>query len=700
MKEKILEVLKLTRNNAIDLETIFRKIGYDKSQWDEFLDTMDELSVERKIYCTNSKNNLYTLNPFVEGIVHTRRNGSIYVKTPLYEIDITNTNNNYCNDGDKVLVRITDFNTFTGSIKNIIERCGIVAEVKVIDKEKYAVVGNEKYKIDSNVKLVDGMMVGIKLDKNKSGKYYRANVLKVFGHKNAPRLDEREILFEAGFNDEFSDEYKKALEYIPEKVLEEELVGRRDLRDKMIFTIDGDDTKDIDDAISLEILPNGNYLLGVHIANVSHYVKENSVIDIEARDRGTSVYMPGVVNPMYDPWLSNGICSLNPDVDRLAISCEMEIGKNGKILSSDIFRSVIHSRKQMTYKNVNKILEEGEVPEGYEEFESTLRSMNELSKILQKYRSDRGMLDFESSEIKINVDEQGKVLDIQKRHQGTGEKLIEMFMLAANEAVASYIYNMGLNSIYRVHEYPNEEKLKGALNIIKGYGDSVKTKIDISDPKVIQKLLLDIKNLNNYDIYSNMILRCMAKASYKVQNLGHFGIGISPDRREAYTHFTSPIRRYPDTTIHRILDLIFDGNIEKLESEEYRYVLNDIAEHSSEMELLADKCEREANKMKMAEYISDYIDQEFNGRIISFTPTGMFVELPNFVEGRVGYNTMDDYYNYSPEAEMIVGERTKKVYRLGDSIKVKVVRASKEAREIDFEMVTDKPKMRERHGNN
>ena len=465
MEEKILDILEISRNNAINLKDIYKKSGYTNYTYEQFLEVIDDLKEKQLIYCVGGDN--YTLNPFIEGIFHIKRNGDCYVSYDNKTINVNKDYKKMCFEGDKVLARITDFNNNTGTIKKIIERKGIIAEVKTINKERYAVVGKDMYKINLDDKIVDGMLIGIKIDKTKEGKYYRATLDTIIGHKNAPKLEENKILYANNFTIGFTEEALKELDYIPSSVLEKDLEGRRDLRDKMIFTIDGDDTKDIDDAISIDILENGNYKLGVHIADVTNYVKENSKLDLEAREKATSVYMPGVVSPMYPPQLSNGICSLNPDVDRLALSCEMEFDKKGNLITFDIFKSVIHSNIQMTYKKVNKILNENVVEEDYEKYVEALNKMEELAKILRTSREKRGMLNFDLPEKKININENDEVESIELRIQDTGETLIEDFMLAANETVATYIYNMGVESIYRVHEYPDEERLKNTLTILK-----------------------------------------------------------------------------------------------------------------------------------------------------------------------------------------------------------------------------------------
>lgn len=691
MEEKILEILKVSRNNGLSKQEVYKKLAYTNLSFEDFEEVFDDLQTRQEIYQTGKDK--YTLNPFKEAEIQITRKGLILAKTDKDTYEISEDQFN-CLTGDKVKIRITDFNQKKGTIKEVLDRKGTPAEVKIENGKKYAIVRNKenetKYELKTDENLVDGILIGIKLEKNRKDKQPVATLDRIFGHKNKPRLDEEIILYENNFNYEWPEEVKKEIKYIPSEVSEEEKKGRRDLRNIEIFTIDGDDTKDIDDAISLDKLENGNYLLGVHIADVANYVKEGTAIDKESYERATSVYMNTVVNPMYPVELSNGICSLNPETDRLAMTAEMEINPKGKVVNYDVFESVIHSRKQMTYKNVNKILKSEEVPEGYEPFQNKLKEMYELSKILKKNRQTRGYQEFQTSEIKVVTDENGIPTEIGKREDGPGQKLIEMFMLAANETVATHIYNMGIPSIYRDHDKPNEEKLKKVTEIIKNYGETFKTKGKVLSPKYLSSLLEELKETQKYETYCNMILRSLAKATYESYNIGHFSVGINSDKREAYTHFTSPIRRYPDTTVHRVLKMIFQMQTEKLYSKEHKEKMAAIAKHSSIQEQNADKCERESNKMKTAEYMENILKENQNeiyeGIISGFAATGMYVQLPNLIEGRVGYNTMDDFYHYDDEQEIIIGEKTGKTYRLGDKVTVKLTKASKMLREIDFEI--------------
>lgn len=691
MKERILEILKVSRNNGLTKEEIYKKLAYTNLPYQDFEAEFDELITEKKAY--NTGKNRYTLNPFKEAEIQITKKGIILAKTDQGTIEITEDQLN-CVTGDKVIIRITDFNQNRATIKEVISRKALIAEVKKEKGRLYAVTKNQTYELKTDQNLVEGMVIGITINKNRKDKKPVASLEKVFGHKNKPRLDEETILYENNFSYEWPAEVIEELKYIPSEVNEEEKPKRTDLRAKQIFTIDGADTKDIDDAISLEKLENGNYLLGVHIADVTHYVKEGSAIDQEAHQRATSVYMNTVVNPMYPVELSNGICSLNPEVDRLALTCEMEIDKTGKLISSNIYKSLINSNKKMTYTDVNKILEKDEIPEGYEAYASILKEMNTLAHILQTNRKKRGYQEFETSEIKIVTEETGAPTEIKKREDGEGQKLIEMFMLAANETIATYIYQMGVPSIYRDHDKPNEEKLKKVVTVITNYGEELNLAKNILSAKFITNMLEQLKETQKYETYCNLTLRSLAKATYEAYNIGHFSLGISSDIGEAYTHFTSPIRRYPDTTVHRTLKHILEGQIEKLYTENNKQKMTEIAKHSSTQEQNADKCERESNKMKTAEYMENYIGEIYTGIISGFTTSGMYIQLPNLIEGRIGYNTLQDHYNYDDEQEILIGERTGQIYRLGDPVEIKVVRASKEAREIDFELET--PKVRKR----
>ena len=527
--------------------------------------------------------------------------------------------------------------------------------------------------------LVDGHKVLIlPLDSNK----YMGNVIKVIGHKNDVGIDILSFVYANDFRIDFSDDVMKEIENIPDCVLDNEITGRLDLRDREIFTIDGDDTKDIDDAISIEKFADGTYELGVHIADVSHYVKEGTKLDEEAYENATSVYLVDRVIPMLPHKLSNGICSLNPNVDRLALSCIMNIDKNGKITKYDIRESIIRSRIQMTYNNVNKILDENIVPDGYGDFVSSLRLMKELSDILRKKMIDRGYIEFSSPEAKIIVDDKCHPIDIKLRVEGTGENMIENFMVAANETVGGFVFYQNLPGIYRVHDKPDEEKLGSFFNFLAARGYIVKGKRNNITSKDLQAVLKQLKDKPDFMVLSDMAIRSQAKAIYSNENIGHFGLGS-----KCYSHFTSPIRRYPDLILHRLVK-DYTKNYSEEVIDNWNNRLSLMAEHCSIKETDADKCERDVDDMKKAEYMEDHIGDIFEGIISGVMEFGFFVELDNTVEGLVRVESLPNGgYGYDSSSMSLVNERKNRKFSFGDRVVVKVINASKQTSMVDFELV-------------
>ena len=505
-------------------------------------------------------------------------------------------------------------------------------------------------------------------------------VVEIIGHKNDPGIDILSIVKKYNIETDFPDDVKEQLKNIPSEVSEEECKNRRDLRNEMIFTIDGDDTKDIDDAVSIHRKPNGNYVLGVHIADVSYYVKEGSPLDNDAMERGTSVYLVDRVIPMLPHELSNGICSLNPNVDRLTQSAIMEITPKGKVVNHKICQSVINTTFRMTYSDVNEMLAGN--PEKIEQFKPIMDSvsaMAELHKILEDMRERRGALNFDTSEARILVNEKGMPVDIVVRERGTAERMIESFMLAANECVAEHFAKAKLPFIYRIHEEPKAEKWQRFMDYASIFGVQIKGTANKMDQLDLQEFMAKVQGKPGAEVMNMMLLRSMQQARYSEHNHGHYGLAA-----QYYTHFTSPIRRYPDLLVHRMIRE-YTNNMSQETREHFEEVIPELATSSSTLERRAIDAERVVEAMKKAEYMEEFVGQEFDGIVGSVVKFGMFVELPNTIEGLVHITTLPEFYNYNERTMTLQGEKTGKTFRVGQPIRVKLTRADKETGDIDFQ---------------
>ncbi len=515
------------------------------------------------------------------------------------------------------------------------------------------------------------------------GRKPEGKVIEIIGHINDPGTDIMSIVKGYDLPVEFSEKILNQAERVAKEVSPADMAGRKDLRSWQMVTIDGEDAKDLDDAVSLT-RQGENYLLGVHIADVTNYVQEKSAIDREARERGTSVYLADRVIPMLPHKLSNGICSLNAGEDRLALSCIMTVDGRGMVIAHEIAETVIHVDERMTYTSVSKILADGDEAERerYRDLVPMFERMQELSDILRGRRQKRGSIDFDFPETKLVLNEEGKPLEIMPYERNVATKLIEDFMLLANETVAEDYYWQELPFVYRTHEPPDEEKIRTLATFINNFGYSMHIGVNEIRPKEIQKLLAKVEDTPQEALICRLALRSMKQARYMPENVGHFGLAAN-----YYTHFTSPIRRYPDLQIHRIIKDNLRGRMDEEKIAHYESILPEVTKHSSEMERQAEEAERETVKLKKVEYMRQYIGEEFEGVISGMTKWGMYVELPNTVEGLVHVaNMTDDHYDYYEERYEMAGSHTGKIYKLGQKVRVRVLDVNRMLRTIDFEI--------------
>ena len=552
----------------------------------------------------------------------------------------------------------------------------VVADDKKIAKDIFISRENTKGAVTGHKVVVEITDYG-EDRRNPEGK-----VIEILGHINDPGVDILSVIRRYELAVEFPEEVYAEIEHLGTEVAEADKKGREDLRDLLTITIDGADAKDLDDAVSLKRLGNGNFELGVHIADVSHYVRENTALDKEAYARGTSVYLVDRVIPMLPHKLSNGICSLNPHVDRLALSCLMEVNGRGEVVSHRILESVINSDYRMTYTAVREILEDGTpaLLEQYAEILPMLEDMEELRQILGEKRRKRGSVNFDLPESKIILDENGKPIDIKPYEKSIATNMIEEFMLVCNETIAENSFWQEMPFMYRSHQEPDEDKLEKMEQFLRGFGYYLRKKDGEIHPRDLQKVLQKAEETDEERIITRMVLRSMMQARYTAENGGHFGLAA-----KYYCHFTSPIRRYPDLEIHRMIKKMLHGELDEKASAYYRRKMPDWAKHCSKQERVAEDAERDTDALKKVEFMEDKVGQIYEGIISGVTNWGIYVELPNTIEGMVALSQMDDdYYEFDEKKMLVFGKRTKKSYRLGDKVVVSVAKVDRMMGTIDF----------------
>lgn len=626
----------------------------------------------------------------IKGFLQVKSGGFGFVGAEGGDIFISADNMNGAFNGEEVVAGILQDRRRGGNREGVIQQIVSSLPIEIVgtvDKSKNAmfVVCDDKITEDIYIpkqknggahnfdKVVVSVYKRAEKDRSPEGE-----IIEVLGRSGDAGVDILSFARRFGLTAAFSEKVEQETAGL--EFREKDMESRLDLRGETIFTIDGEDAKDLDDAVSLEKLPNGNYKLGVHIADVTHYVRENGEIDREAQKRGTSVYLVDRVVPMLPKKLSNNLCSLNPHEDKLTVSCIMEIDGNGDVVGNNIAKSVINSVERMTYTNVNKILDgDRELSVRYANIKDTLVQMNELAGILRKRRFDRGSIDFELEEPKIKLNAKGMPISIEPAQRGFGEKLIEEFMLAANITVAEQYFYMEMPFVYRVHETPDAEKMRELAVFLSNFGIRLSGYQNIH-PKAVQAVLNMAQGTEEHNIINRVTLRSLKKARYDMMPVAHFGLAA-----ERYCHFTSPIRRYPDLMVHRIIKAVLEGRADEKYVERLEETLPGIAFNSSVRERNAIEAERAVQNRKMAEYMTRFIGAEFAGVVSGVTRFGVFVELPNTIEGMIPLSEIkDDFYEYVEKLYCVIGERTHKKISLGDKVKIQVVSSDVEASRIEF----------------
>ncbi|WP_055666899.1 ribonuclease R [Desnuesiella massiliensis] len=702
IKQALLSFMREQAYKPMDIQELAQVFDINKEEYKDFKKTLKAMEKEGIILRTKAdKFGLPEKMGLITGKlqVHQKGFGFVIPEDESKDIFIPSSFINGAMNGDKVIAKVVkeDVNgkKREGEIIRILERAnktiiGVYENSKnfgfVVPEDKRIQYDIFVSKTEKNGAKTDDVVIVEITEWPEARRNPEGRIIEVLGKKGDKGIDILTIIKKHGLPEEFPEKVESFAENIPEEITNNEYVRRKDLRNVRMVTIDGEDAKDLDDAVSIEKLPNGNYKLGVHIADVSHYVKERNPLDKEALNRGTSVYLIDRVIPMLPKKLSNGICSLNPKVDRLALTCFMVIDKSGKVLEHELLESIIKTSERMTYTDVTKILrdKDEELIKRYEYLYEDFKAMEELCNILHKKRMGRGAIDFNFEECKIILDKMGKPIDIKPYERAIANRIIEEFMLVCNETVAEYMYWANMPFVYRIHENPDEEKLAHFSEFIYNLGYTLKWANDVH-PRMLQEILEKVEGKKEETVVSTLLLRSMMQAKYSPECVGHFGLAA-----RYYCHFTSPIRRYPDLMIHRIIKEFINGQIDDERNKKLVKAVEYASKQSSEMERLAEDAEREVDDLKKAEYMKERIGEEFEGIISSVTNFGFFVELPNTIEGLVHISNLDDdYYVYDERHLTLMGERTKKIYRLGETIKIKVARVEIDTHDIYFDIVEE-----------
>ena len=701
-QELILNFMKDENYTPMKAKEMAMILGVPKKEYNQFLDIIKYLEENYKI--VKNRKNRYRLigENFVEGIYRKNQRGFGFVKIDDREDEIYIAKEDSLNalNGDRVLIEITEeqnkVKRAEGKIKKIIkhEKETVVGTFQESRNFGFVVPDDKAFGTDifiSKGKFLNAknnQKVVVKITKYpQKGKNAEGEIIEVLGSIDEAGVDMLSIIKEYDLPAEFPENVIEEAKKYGDKIDAKDIQNRIDCRQDIIFTIDGEDAKDLDDAVRVIKLKNGNYRLDVHIADVSYYVREGSLLDKEAQIRGTSVYMLSRVIPMLPKELSNGICSLNAGQDRFTLSCSMEINNKGEVVSAEVYKGIINVTERMNYHDVQKILDKSDekVLKKYEKYIGNFELMAELAEILKKKRLEQGYLNLDIPESKIDLDENGKVISIGKYETSFSNEIIEQFMLSANETIAEKFYWIEAPFIYRVHEDPDIEKVKELNKFLYNFGLKIRIVNEKIYPKEVSKILEEIKGKEEEKVVSTLILRTLKIARYEAENKGHFGIAS-----KYYCHFTSPIRRYPDLFIHRIISKYLEENYVVSDKfiEDFKQKAIDRARMSSEREKVATKAERDSEDMKKAEFMQDKIGQEYEGIVSSVTQFGIFVELENTVEGLIRFENLgNEYFIYDEDRKRLIGENSNKVYKIGDKVKIRVISANKLLRQIDFEIV-------------